>query len=352
MIDVRGLGARRGQFELREVSFAVERGQYGVVIGPAGSGKTTLLETIAGVTRQRTGRLFLDGRDATEVPMEDRGIGLVYQHGFLFPHLDVRANVAYGAQGAGEVAALLETFELAPFAARPVQSLSGGERQVVALARALARRAPILLLDEPFSALDPRRRAGVRRLVRELARSRGTTVLQVTHDFAEAGVLGDHLVLLDQGRVLQHGSPADVFSRPVSGYVAEFLGAENVLSGTARSGADEDARTELNGARSIEFTSGPLAIAGIGDVSDGPCCAVIRAEEVVLSRVPAESSMRNYFRGQVAAVGGHGAQARVTVDVAGVPIVAALTWRSVDELALREGETVFVSFKAMAVHFC
>jgi ABC-type sulfate/molybdate transport systems ATPase subunit len=254
VIGLRGVGARAGSFELRDVSFDVPQGQYGVVIGPAGSGKTTLLETIAGVTLQTAGEISLRGRDASSLAMEERGIGLVYQHGFLFPHLDVTGNIAYGAVDSGIVGQLIEMLGLGEHASRAVDSLSGGERQVVAIARALARRPPILLLDEPFSALDPRRRSRVRRQVREIHRQWGTTVLQVTHDFAEAGMLGDVMVLLDQGRVLQHGPPAEVFARPASVYVAEFLGAENVFAGTAR------ALETGSGARPIEVSTGPLII--------------------------------------------------------------------------------------------
>jgi molybdopterin-binding protein len=347
MIELLGIGARAGSFELRDISFEIPRGRYGVVIGPAGSGKTTLLETIAGVTEQRSGVLSLDGRVASDVPMESRGIGLVYQHGFLFPHLDVRGNISYGAADAQVTTQLITLFELDALASRSVESLSGGERQVVAIARALARRPSILLLDEPFSALDPRRRALVRRQVRETHRAWGTTVLQVTHDFAEAGLLGDVMVLLDRGRVLQHGPPAEVFSRPASAYVAEFLGAENVYAGVART-----VDSSVTGQQAIEVMCGPLVIHAIGEAQTGPTTVVVRAEEVVLSRVDAESSMRNHFAGTVTEISGFGAQARVAVDVSGIVFVAALTWTSVQELGLRSGERVFVSFKAFAVHLC
>ncbi|HEX6050331.1 MAG TPA: ATP-binding cassette domain-containing protein, partial [Gemmatimonadaceae bacterium] len=240
MIETRGLSARAGTFRLQDISFTVPTGAYGVVIGPAGSGKTTLLETIAGINPQTGGVLLLNGRDVQTIPPEQRELGLVYQHGYLFPHLSVEQNIAYGASdrdGAREVAARLGAWDLRD---RAVESLSGGERQLVALARALARRPSILLLDEPFSALDPRRRDTTRRELRRIHRERGVTVLQVTHDFTEAGLLGDVAILLDRGRVLQSGRPEEVFRRPASPYVAEFLGAENVFAGTARLVGDDD----------------------------------------------------------------------------------------------------------------
>lgn len=348
MIALHGVAADVGEFALREISFSVERGAWGVVIGPAGSGKTTLLEAVAGVVPVREGTVHLGGRDVTRHPVHLRGVGLVYQHAYLFPHLSVRQNVAYGARDVALVDELLDRLGLAPLAARHVTSLSGGERQLVALGRALAQRPDVLLLDEPFSALDPRRRGITRRLVRDLHRTWGMTVLQVTHDFSEAGLLGDVTVLLDAGRVLQAGPSAEVFRRPVSPYVAEFLGAENVLAGLVSG----EVPSEDGLSRAVVFTSGGLSLAAVSDAPPGPCHAVIRGEEVILSRAPQDSSARNHFAGLVTEVATYGATARVTVDVAGVPLVAVLTLPSLRDLALVPGVTVHASFKAFAVHLC
>ncbi len=239
-------------------------------------------------------------------------------------------------------------------------SLSGGERQLVAIARALAMRPRILLLDEPFSALDPSRRSRTRREVRAIHREWELTVLQVTHDFTEAGLLGDVAILLDRGRVLQSGPPEEVFRRPASPYIAEFLGAENVLSGEARvlediapDWLDGTASQDAEGHHALEFRAGPLTLYTVGPApSEARSHAVIRAEEVVLSRAPHASSARNLFRGRVQEITTLGAYARVTLDVDGVPIVAALTARSVHELGLVEGGEAYATFKAMAVHLC
>lgn len=344
-------------------------GQYGVVIGPAGSGKTTLLETIAGIIPQRGGALRLMGRSMAGVPPERRGIGFVYQRGFLFPHLSVDDNVRYGAVDPAFARSVSERLGVDALLSRNVRGLSGGEQQLVAIARALATRPPVLLLDEPFSSLDPRRRTLVRRTVRAMHHELGTTVLQVTHDFTEAGLLGDMAILLDRGRVLQSGPPEQVFRRPASPYIAEFLGAENVFAGEVRMLAEppelevpahRDAQrgagigaSDLEEAhRAIEFRTGPLTLYTVGDAHDGPAHAVIRAGEVLLSLEPQQSSARNQFRGTIAEVAIVGALTRATVDVAGVPLVAALTTRSADELALAPGVEVWASFKAMAVHLC
>lgn len=360
MIELRDLRATLGDFVLGGVSFALARGEYGVVIGPAGSGKTTLLEAIAGIAPVRGGLLRLQGADATRLPPERRELGLVYQHGYLFPHLTVEENVAYGAADAATVREVMQRFAIEALRTRDVVSLSGGERQLVAIARALAKRPAILLLDEPFSALDPRRRAVTRREVRAVHREWGLTTLQVTHDFAEAGMLGDVAILLDRGRVLQYGPPAEVFRRPASPYIAEFLGAENVLAGRATVLADaapdwfDEGGPPSGGGHALQFRSGGLTLytVGVPPAEGFDCYAVIRAEEVVLSREAHPSSARNVFRGRVSEVATLGAYVRVTLDVDGVPLVAALTARSVHELGLGEGVEAYASFKAMAVHLC
>ncbi|MBL8961631.1 MAG: ABC transporter ATP-binding protein [Gemmatimonadetes bacterium] len=347
MIGVANLQAAAGEFRLRDVSFTVPTGAWGVVIGPAGSGKTTLLESIAGVVSPLAGVVTIGARDVTRAPVNERRVGLVYQHAYLFPHLSVRDNVAYGASSPSVVAAVIAALAIDPLGARDVASLSGGERQLVALARALAQEPEVLLLDEPFSALDPKRRSITRRVVRDWHRARETTVLQVTHDFAEAGLLGDVTVLLDGGRVLQAGPSAEVFRRPVTPYVAEFLGAENVLSGAVVGD------TVVEGApRAVEFHCGPLAFVAISDAPVGACHAVIRGEEVILSRAAQSSSARNSFAGTVTEVALYGAYARVTVAVQGVPLVALLTLPSLRDLALEPGAAVHASFKAFAVHLC
>ncbi len=359
MIECRALSARRGRFHLADVTFTVPTGQYGVVIGPAGSGKTTLLETIAGVIPADSGSLWLHGADCTRQVPEARGAGLVYQHAFLFPHLSVAANIAYGAETPELAESVARRFGADALTNRPVRALSGGERQLVALARAFARRPPVVLLDEPFSALDPRRRTLVRREVRALHREWGITTLQVTHDFTEAGLLGDVAILLDGGRALQSGTPDELFRRPASPDIAEFLGAENVLAGTVQVLAEQapdwldgEPSPIAHGNHAIEFTTGPLTLYTVGDFPAGAGYAVIRAEEIVLSLDLPSGSARNRFRGLITEVATLGALTRVTLEVAGVPLISSLTTRSAKEFAFRAGMPVTASFKAMAVHLC
>ena len=359
MIAATSLGARAGAFALSDVTFTVPRGDYGVVIGPAGSGKTTLLETIAGIIPQSAGGLLLGEASAVGLPPERRGLGIVYQRGFLFPHLSVEENILYGAADAAFARGIAERLGAHTLFARRVRGLSGGERALVAIARALAARPAILLLDEPFSALDPRRRALVRREVRALHRELGMTVLQVTHDFTEAGLLGDVAILLDGGRVLQWGSPERVFREPASPYIAEFLGAENVYAGEVRVLGDAapdwvpgEPAALARGHHAIEFRTGALTFYTVGDAHAGAGYAVIRAEEVLLSASPGTSSARNRFEGTISELAALGALTRAVVDIGGTPLVASVTTRSAQELELKEGQRVWASFKAMAVHLC
>jgi molybdopterin-binding protein len=349
MIVAEQLSTRAGDFLLSDVSFALAAGQWGIVLGPAGAGKTTLLETVVGARAFTGGRLLLRGVDVARVPAERRGVGIVYQHGYLFPHLSVPDNVRYGTVDAAYANEMAERFGADALRERPVSSLSGGERQVVALARALAPRPDILLLDEPFAALDPRGRTRVRRELHALQRERGMTVLQVTHDFAEAGTLGDVALLLEGGRLVQAAAPEKLFRQPATAAAAEFLGAENVYAGVAHALGPSDS-SDL---RMMRFETGELSLVAVGEYAAGAGHAVIRGEDVVLARTrPGPSSARNVLEGVVAEVASVGALARVTVTIGGVPMVASVTASAVRELGLREGVAVVASVKATAVHLC
>ncbi len=225
---------------LRGVNLSVPAGSLVAVLGLSGCGKTTLLRAIAGFERVQRGRIALgthtldDGRrNRSYVPPERRGIGYVPQEGALFPNLNVQANIAFGLSRAQRrtsvVQELLELVGLVPLARRYPHQLSGGEQQRVALARALARQPEVLLLDEPFSSLDASLRATVREEVSALLRRQGATTVLVTHDQEEALSLADSVAVLRDGVIVQQGTPAELYSKPVDALLASFLGAANML---------------------------------------------------------------------------------------------------------------------------
>lgn len=344
MIQVDGLSSRAGRFALAGVTFAIPARSWGIVLGPAGSGKTTLLETIAGVRRASSGRVMLRGVDVTRDEPETRRVGIVHQHGFLFPHLTVAQNIAYGARDASAAEEVARRFEVSALAGRAVDTLSGGERQVVALARALAPAPDILLLDEPFAALDQRRRVRVRVELRRLQRERGMTVMHVTHDFVEAGTLGDIAMVMDAGRVSQVGAPEDLFRKPASAAVADFLGAENVLAGEV---------TRAAGDGTLEFRGHGLALVGLGDHPGGAGHAVIRGDEITIATAgQGVTSARNTVRGTVLELARDNVLTRVTIAAGDTSLVAVITTASANALSLAPGTPVTASIKATAVHIC
>lgn len=342
-VALRDVSVRQGAFTLDRASLDVPDGAYGVVLGAAGSGKTTLLETVAGIRAPASGSIHIRGADVTFVPTEARGVAMVYQQSLLFPHLGVAANVAYGAASDAAARDAVRRTGIESLLARGVTALSGGEQQLVALARAIASEPRVLLLDEPFAALDPPRRAAMRRMTRALQRERGITVLHVTHDVNEAALLADVLAVLDEGRILQHGIATDLFAHPASGRVAELLGAENVIAGIATAAADG----------SVELRAGRLTVHALapGAVS-GAAHAVIGADEITLSRDAERTSARNAFAGRVTAISGAGALIRVEVDVDGTPLVAVVTAGAARDLALAVGAQIHLAFKATAVRIC
>jgi sulfate transport system ATP-binding protein len=231
---------------VRGVSLDIESGELVALLGPSGSGKTTILRMVAGLEYADEGQIFFGDEDATEIPVRERGVGFVFQHYALFPHMTVGQNVAFGmkvsrkkrtkAEIAARVDELLRLVKLEGLQDRFPSQISGGQRQRVALARALAVDPKVLLLDEPFGALDANVRRDLRRWLREIHSELGITTLFVTHDQEEALDLADRVVILDEGRIVQEGTPQEVTRNPKSAFVVRFLGDTNTLSANVANG--------------------------------------------------------------------------------------------------------------------
>jgi molybdate transport system ATP-binding protein len=334
-----------GAFTL-EVDLAVAAGELVAVLGPNGAGKTSLLRALAGLLPLRAGRITLDGvvlddpGKRIRVPSERRPIGLVFQDYLLFPHLSVLENVAFGLRARGMARALamveagrwLDRVGLRTEGARKPGSLSGGQAQRVALARALASNPALLLLDEPMAALDASTRVEFRRdLRRHLGSFQGVRLL-VTHDPVEAMAMADRLVVLEHGRVLQSGTPAEVTQHPRSRYVADLVGV-NLFRGRA----SHDVITLADG--------GSLTAAG---AADGDVFAVVHPRTVALYRTRPDGTPRNVWEGRAVDLDLQGD--RVRVRLAGSPdIVAEVTPAAVRELGLDRGDRVWVAIKATEV---
>ncbi|TYP48412.1 ABC transporter ATP-binding protein [Thermosediminibacter litoriperuensis] len=237
--------AFRGEKIIDGISFEVAGAQLLSLLGPSGAGKTTLLKIIAGLVKPDTGEIFFDGVPVVKVPAEKRGAVLVFQDYLLFPHLTVEQNVAFGLRMAGVprdkrtkiVAEMLALVDMKGYEHKYPHELSGGQKQRVALARALAVKPRVLLLDEPFSNLDPRLRESMREFTRDLQRRMEMTTILVTHDWEEALMMSDRIAVLINGSIKQVGTPEEVYFRPASLEVAEFLGEKkNYVEGRVKDG--------------------------------------------------------------------------------------------------------------------
>ncbi|SIQ39342.1 putative spermidine/putrescine transport system ATP-binding protein/thiamine transport system ATP-binding protein [Alkalispirochaeta americana] len=251
------------------LDLSVTREELVTLLGHSGSGKTTTLRILAGFEKAHRGSIILNGRDVTNLPPEERGLGYVFQDYTLFPHLDVSQNIAYGLRVQGRprpeqrhrVEELLELVGLGGFGKRPVHTLSGGEQQRVAVARALAPGPEALLLDEPFSAIDPERRASLRRHLLRVQRELRIPTVFVTHSRTEALYLSDRIFLLRQGILEDQGTPLELYERPRTEYAARFLGAANIIPGMFNApGSATDKRPHMIRPEHLRLDSrGPLS---------------------------------------------------------------------------------------------
>jgi len=243
MIVLEQVSLALGEFSLQDVNLRISKGEYLVIMGPSGAGKTVLLETIAGLRFPDRGRIILDGIDASGIPPEKRRIAIVYQDYSLFPHMTAFENIAFGLrlQRVAEpeteqrVRSLLKEFTIAHLVDHYPSSMSGGEQQRVALARALAVKPEILLLDEPFAALDPRTREECMRMMLAVKKSQNLTILQVSHSREEAYGVSDRVALIIGGSLVQTGSADDIFRTPRSPSAAHYAGIDNIFRGTVLS---------------------------------------------------------------------------------------------------------------------
>jgi molybdate/tungstate transport system ATP-binding protein len=343
MIRIENLNIRLLGFNLLDINLDIGKNEFFILMGPTGAGKTVLLEAIAGLVPLTSGNITLGERDITRLAPERRGISIVYQDYALFPHLTVQDNITYGlhfhhidkTEAKKVFSRLVEELNLAHLLRRLPINLSGGEKQRVALARALIVEPKVLLLDEPISALDPSFREEVRKGLKRVHQSSHITFFMVTHDFAEALSLADRAAVMNDGKIEQIGMMEEIFQKPRSTFVADFVGMKNLFAAhyQGTKAIIDDVEMELG--RKPSNTHGYIAI---------------RPEDIVISRKRLTSSMRNSFRGKVTGVIDQGFSYEVHVQVGQILFKSLITKRSLVELDIHEGSDVVLSCKSAAIH--
>lgn len=348
---VEELSLRLGSFVLSGVGFALDRGEILVILGPNGAGKSVTLETIAGFHRPERGRISIAGRDVTSLAPERRNVGLMFQDFGLFPHLSVAANVAVGLRAGrarrrlprGSLAELLDRFRIVHLAKRSARELSPGEKQRVALVRALAAEPDLFLFDEPFSALDPQTRERLRAELDRFLRSTGVPAIFVTHDLGDARALADRIAVMRDGAIVQSGTAPAVFTTPAERFVAEFVGFDNILRGRIATDSGE----------------GPMIVVGervlgtappdLGHQSAGEVWLCVRAENIDVFPAGSTPARRGRLRARVITAKDDGMLTRIVLDC-GFPLQACAMSRQLRAMKLRAGAEVEVEIAPGAVH--
>jgi putative spermidine/putrescine transport system ATP-binding protein len=317
-----------------DVGLLIPHGQFVCLLGPSGCGKTTVLRMIAGLEQPTSGAVLLNGRDITREPANVRRFGMVFQSLALFPHLDVGENIAFSMRLRGmdarqrreRVLELLDLVRLPGYERRAVSQLSGGQRQRVAIARALAQEPPVFLLDEPFSALDAKLREEMQVELRLLQQRLKITTILVTHDQREAMSMADSIVVMGDGQVQQHDSPIAIYKNPANRFVADFIGASNLLP------------VEIIDGQTVRFGSQALKVANDGHAKAAATLS-IRPEDIMISRAGAGGC--NEVSGTIALVRDMGASIEVRVDCDGRHILGVVQPR--DWIGAAPGDVAHVN---------
>lgn len=341
MLRLENISLNIGSFEMKDISFEIQQGEYFVILGISGVGKTILLESIAGLLKIDSGNIYLRGKNITREKIQKRNIGIVYQEADLFPHLSVYENIAYPLKskkekevkekviGAAEKVGIMDKLNRKP------DTLSGGEYQRAAIARSLAAGSDIFLLDEPLSSLDSKAKSELRSLLRNLNRS-GITMLHVTHDYEEAVSLASKIGIMENGRLVHIASPEEIFRHPKSEFVAHFTGVRNFFRGELKTIAQSDLK---------EFAADNIKIYTLTDLDDGEAYLTVQPGDINISLIKESGSSRNHFNGIIKDIITCKVGLEIVIDAGGV-FIASISKEAVKELNLEIGKEVWISFKA------
>ncbi len=343
MVKLENLVIELPGFSLRNINLSIEKGECFILLGPTGSGKTLLLEAIAGILNVSSGVIRIHGKDVTGKPPEKRGIGIVYQDFALFPHLNVVQNVRYGLRYCSRenrpadkrIYELMELTGIAHLEKRSVTNLSGGEKQRVALVRALSVNPSVLLLDEPLSSLDRNSRDDIQKLLKSLHRKTGTTFLMVTHDFTEALFLGQRAAVLRNGRIEQTGPVLELFRKPETPFAARFLGIPNVFEAEFRN------RSAVFEGNELRLSKNPAAKAAH---------IAVRPEDISIHRSLESAGMDNLLKGSIREVSDKGPYGEVAVQAGRSLLKAVVTRRELISLYEQSDDEVFLHIPPNVIH--
>ncbi len=350
MLHIQNISVRFPSFSLEGISLVIEKHDYLALLGVSGAGKTVILEVLAGLVKPSRGQILLNGKDITHLKIQQRKIGLVYQDLSLFPHLTVAKNIAYPLKNGSlsptaikeKVNDLAQQTGVLHLLDRYPGTLSGGEAQRVALARTLAADPEILLLDEPLSNLDVKLKSDLRKLLRKIHKS-GKTIVHVTHDFMEAATLANKVAVIQNGTLVQHGTPEEVFRHPRTEFVARFSGVKNLYQCKGNTSA------AIDGLQAVKIGNG-VEVAFLAQKAPENGYVMIPQQDIILSETKITSSAVNNLQGVVKEMVLLGVGVEIVVD-AGVEFVVSVSKQSQEAMQLKPGKKVWLSFKASAVKY-
>lgn len=358
-LEVKNLSVNLGEFHLKDINLGIEKGEYVVLIGPTGSGKSVLLETIIGFYEPENGVITLDGEVLNDVAPEERNIGIVYQDHVLFPNMDVYDNIAYGLKNDKslskedidkKVKEIAEIMNISHILHRDILTLSGGESQRTALARALVVGPDIILMDEPFSALDISTQAKLTSLIKDIGNEYKTTFLHVTHNFNDVWNLADKVGVMKNGVLHQLDYINKVFSKPANEFVASFVGVHNVFNGEIVNTRQNSVSVKLNDKITLQSTDDEYCNLASHDVIGEKVLITIRPENIIFAKDTFESSARNQLKGIITDIHESGPIINIECDVDGIRFKGILTRNSFENLNLSVNGEVYLIFKSLNVN--
>lgn len=343
MLEIKNISKKYKGFAIDDISFIVDKGEYVVLLGESGAGKSLILEMIAGLIIPDSGEIWMNNKNITNEKIQRRNIGLVFQDNTVFPHLTVKDNLAFPLVSRKEdkktieskVVKLAEKTGISHLMNRWPAKLSGGELQRVALARTISFEPDYLLLDEPLASLDVQLRDGMRSLLREI-NNEGITIIHVTHDFEEAIALADKVGIIHKGRIIQFGSPKEVFHKPKSKFIANFTGIKNFFN------AEIISPNIILLEKKIEMKFANNESLGLG-------FAMFKSEDVVIALSKINSSLSNNFQGKVIDIIPSIRGMELIVDI-GIKVSAIITQESFENLNIIKNTNVWIGIKALNIN--